>query len=732
MVPNELAELPIWKIANGKQPVTGPLLDEFAAPYTALPSDASKVMCFDRSLPYIGIDVDDLPDGWTFETLPRALINLLSKYPTYVEISVSGKGLHLIYKTDKSTLPDAISRTSISIDKCTMYISRSVFLMTGNTLPGFDEIGEIPIEVLWNIKDSQAPLEMDGELPRVTPFMLQVLLAHIEPSPVTAGQVRVCELVSQWGLPVSDYDIWILTSFAYHHSCQDFDGYDIWHRWCAKDPYKYPGEYKCRQAWEAIRTSPNRPVTFQTLYRMAEAGRPDYPFLNSKGVVIGSIIENWLVFINHFGLRFEQEVVSQKYRMVGGKLLDNTRWTANPDEFRDIILRAAQVSGFSGSAALPFKVESLLWPTAKPINEVQTWIDEATAADCLPKECKSYLEWLCSTLHYQYPDQKERYDRYVEIQLYQLIRGIYYSGNFSSSSGILILSGPENTFKSTWCRMLLPKELDHLKLSSMQTGGKYSASGIKELQMEAATCVLWIKDEIEGLMKRSDDLLKAFLTMETDDYRPLYGKNVIKVPRRCMFFGTTNLDELPITDRGARRYMIVPVRLCDTTELAKIPMVKVYQELRDRLANASIEEVPNLWSATTLEAQATTDANEEFRAETNADVWVYNTYDYDTPPPPPTAETFLGLPLSINSLRQSPYFKTLGQAANDVRLMTSSNIEPTTLKHSLRRKSVVWVGHNHITFANPAWEYKYGVLRYRTSSGKVGWQADVVPLIRKE
>lgn len=94
-------------------------------------------------------------------------------------------------------------------------------------------------------------------------------------------------------------------------------------------------------------------------------------------------------------------------------------------------------------------------------------------------------------------------------------------------------------------------------------GGKWyselhSQFGEKDAVQELRGKILIELAELEGLNKRQNEIVKAFLSRCSDTFRPSYGRHVIDVPRGCVFAGTTNEDSYLRDSTGARRYW--PIR----------------------------------------------------------------------------------------------------------------------------------------------------------------------------
>lgn len=118
---------------------------------------------------------------------------------------------------------------------------------------------------------------------------------------------------------------------------------------------------------------------------------------------------------------------------------------------------------------------------------------------------------------------------------------------------MIVLTGSQGNGKTTAVRWL---NLDDQFYGEIKT--IHGKEGIE------ATQGLWIAEVVE-LMAISNakdcESVKAYVTGIKDRYRPPYGKNVVTLPRRCTFIGTTNNNQF-LTDRtGNRRFYPVLCKL---------------------------------------------------------------------------------------------------------------------------------------------------------------------------
>lgn len=61
--------------------------------------------------------------------------------------------------------------------------------------------------------------------------------------------------------------------------------------------------------------------------------------------------------------------------------------------------------------------------------------------------------------------------------------------------------------------------------------------------------------EMSGFAKRTVQHLKAFVSRQAEEWTPKYKEFAKSVPRRCLFFGTTNDQEILVDETGNRRWL---------------------------------------------------------------------------------------------------------------------------------------------------------------------------------
>ncbi|MBF2099140.1 MAG: hypothetical protein IGQ88_12320 [Gloeomargaritaceae cyanobacterium C42_A2020_066] len=167
----------------------------------------------------------------------------------------------------------------------------------------------------------------------------------------------------------------------------------------------------------------------------------------------------------------------------------------------------------------------------------------------------------------------------------------------------LILQGRQNLWKSSFFRVL---------------GGAWfdDSMGLienKDDLMIAHKC--WIQewsefDYVSG--QRHASQIKAFLSRQSDTFRPPYGRSAKTYPRRFVICGTTNQTEFLNDPTGSRRFWVIPV--------SQLIDIQALERDRDAIWSAAVHAYRNgeQWWLTPDEFAQSEDANRDYQA---SDPW---------------------------------------------------------------------------------------------------------------
>jgi predicted P-loop ATPase len=138
------------------------------------------------------------------------------------------------------------------------------------------------------------------------------------------------------------------------------------------------------------------------------------------------------------------------------------------------------------------------------------------------------------------------------VMFLQAVQRAVIPGPNCKADVVVVLSGPQGTYKSTVFRALCPRQdwfSDNIPhdLSSKDAKAHIGSKFIVEMA------------ELFSL-KRTDILaFKSFISTPVDIFRPSYGRRDVTRPRRCIFVGTTNNVEVLGDATGGRRFSIVEI-----------------------------------------------------------------------------------------------------------------------------------------------------------------------------
>lgn len=138
---------------------------------------------------------------------------------------------------------------------------------------------------------------------------------------------------------------------------------------------------------------------------------------------------------------------------------------------------------------------------------------------------------------------------------------------------MLILTGEQGRFKTTWLDNLCPKSLGHyLYTGKIQPENKDTQTYIAEY------FIINIDDQLHTLNKKDANLVKNMVTLPTVKYRRPYDKYIKEYPHIASFVASVNGNEILADATGARRFLPFEVLEIDINDAKAINMDAVWNQ----------------------------------------------------------------------------------------------------------------------------------------------------------
>lgn len=513
----------------------------------------------------IGVDLDGMFDPATGLMTERGAA-IVANCNSYTEFSPSGKGVHIICSGETETFKS----NDVGVE---VFCGRQFFTFTGNRYPGTpEEVSPLPEKVLNRLR---ATVE-SGKKRAATGK------PSTAPAPALEGRAKV-ESALAFISPECGYDDWIHIGMAI---CSELGtgAFDVFDAWSAKAS-KYPGSAQVAQHWKSF--EPGKGVTGATIFKLAmDAGwsppkppraarsraQPDgggKPASQSSS--LPDDMPDW-----RKKLIYDRGELKSCLANVHDILLNDEAWAGVVafDEFAQrTVKRAAPPyeGGLVGEWDSTDDSRTAMWLSRKyRFTPSSMMVAEAIEVLGRAHAFHPVRDWL-RTLKW---DGVSRIDRW----LYDFLGVPFtaYTGRVAAwfllgmiarvmRPGVkfdycLVFEGIQGRGKSTTLSIL---------------GGEWFGDTDIDLHNKDSMAALqgkWLYEFPElGSLARTESLKqKSFLSRQIDEYRPVYGRRQIKVPRQTVFSGSTNEWEWNKDPTGGRRFWPIEVGEIDLSGLAKV------------------------------------------------------------------------------------------------------------------------------------------------------------------
>ena len=480
---------------------------------------------FDPSIDdLVGLDLDDCVDAnGEFNELGTFAYNLF-KDKAYIEISVSGNGLHFLFYASVGL--------SFNAKPIEYYEQGRYFTFSGNSINGsiLTPLNcQTEIELFLRTK---APQQLANKTN-------QELLP--EPSVmIFPNQAR--ELLDSFN-PDCDYNEWFQIACALHDAFEGNDiGFQLFHEWSIKGITKYTNEHDCRAKWDSLGSYKGNKVTINTLFAKANRIKAktqatllqiDFP-RDAKGK-IDPTIDNINLLLQAFSIR------KDLFKDIHVGMFDNELRPMRETDFVRIQQQCEKL-GFKRTI-----------PKTTLMDIVSLYAENHSFDSGL--DWGNSLEWdgvqRCKTILSTYFGAQNN-------EISQVI-GLYMTATMAARlmspgcqvDSYVVLYGSQGTGKTTSVKALAPPDsFGELSFKMKDEDKSRILKGRLILELS----------EMRGLQTSENEDIKSFMTRNIERFTDKFEKLPKEFPRRCIFIGTTNNQEFLNDSTGNRRWLPIEVK----------------------------------------------------------------------------------------------------------------------------------------------------------------------------
>ena len=151
------------------------------------------------------------------------------------------------------------------------------------------------------------------------------------------------------------------------------------------------------------------------------------------------------------------------------------------------------------------------------------------------------------------PTQWQEFPHLFNIWMRSMVAMWLGKGQLTGNALVPLLIGRQGCGKSSFCRILLPRELQDYY------NDRINFKNEQDLNLGLSSFGLINLDEFDKITQRQQIVLKYLVSTADLKYRPPYGKAYTSNRRYASFIGTTN-EQTPLTDpSGSRRFLCVSI-----------------------------------------------------------------------------------------------------------------------------------------------------------------------------
>jgi predicted P-loop ATPase len=201
----------------------------------------------------------------------------------------------------------------------------------------------------------------------------------------------------------------------------------------------------------------------------------------------------------------------------------------------------------------------------KAVNPVKQYFKDLFPWD----EETDHIAQLCKTVKARNP---EHWLTYLKKWLVAVVANVFIDERCANHT-MLVLTGSQGKFKTTWLENLAPKNLGQYLYT-----GKMNLESKDCLTLIAEYLYINIDDQLKQLHKKDENELKNLITINSVKYRRPYDPIITEYPHLASFMGSVNGNEFLNDPTGSRRFLPFEVEDIDIKAAQELDMDLVYAQ----------------------------------------------------------------------------------------------------------------------------------------------------------
>ena len=181
---------------------------------------------------------------------------------------------------------------------------------------------------------------------------------------------------------------------------------------------------------------------------------------------------------------------------------------------------------------------------APAINPVKDYF--STLPEYIKGIDADYIDQLCNTIKCK---NSNDWRLYLKKWLVAVVANIHIDDKCANHT-MLVLTGEQGKFKTTWLENLCPKDLQQYNYT-----GKLNLENKDCLTYIAEYMFVNIDDQLKQLHKKDENELKNLITINNVKYRRPYDPIITEYPHLCSFMASVNGNDFLSDPTGSRRFL---------------------------------------------------------------------------------------------------------------------------------------------------------------------------------